>query len=124
MVYDKPSFIASFEADRPDETLVEIRHIQIVDINTPFEGRRVNEFIIADIDTHMAQPASCIEEEKISGDQFTPFHSQCHQGLFKGGSGKIDVEELIDFFHKSRTVDPCNRSPPNGRAHRGSLSPH
>ena len=60
----------------------------------------MNKLIIADIDPHVAQPPSRIEEEKISGDQLAPFHAQSHQGLLKGRPRKVDVEELIGLLHE------------------------
>ena len=99
------TLIASFEADRADETLVEIRHAQIVDTDPPFTGRRVHEFIIADIDRYVAQRPSRIEEEKISLGQFVPRNTQSDKGLFKGRPRKIDVEELIKAGNISKKID-------------------
>ncbi len=62
--------IASLESDRPDKTLVVIRHIQVIDADSPLSGGCVDEFIVTDIDAHMAEFSPRVEEEKVPFHQF------------------------------------------------------
>ncbi len=69
----------------------------------------MDEFVVADVDPDVTELPSRVEEEKIPLDQLIARHTEADMGLLEGRPGEVDVEELIDLFHESRTVEPLHR---------------
>jgi len=71
----------------------------------------VNELVIADVDTHMAERAFGVKEDQISLDHILPGYRGPHVGLFTGRAGQRNIEKFIYFFHKGRAIEAPQGSP-------------
>ena len=79
------------------------RFIQVTDPNFAVSiGRRMNESIVADVDTDNACNTMIAKENQVPFLQIRPVDAFSQPRLFQGRSGECHIEDLINFLNKAR----------------------
>jgi hypothetical protein len=86
--------IQAFKTDRFDEVCIVVGLVQCINFHGLGASRgRMDEFIVADVNTHMSEsPAAGVEKYKIPFLQFVSGDALSNAGLLAGGPGKADIE--------------------------------
>ena len=68
--------------------------------------RGVDKLIITNVNSHMSTIPTPFKKDQIPFLQLVLFHLLSYLKLFPGSSGKLNIKNLIDLFHKRRTINP------------------
>ena len=68
----------------------------------------MNKLIVADVNANMTNRSFGAEKNQIAFNQFIAVNTNTDDGLFTGGTRKVDVEKFIHFPDKGGTINPFN----------------
>ena len=95
-----------FYPDSSEKALAVIRGVQIIYLDLSAVGRSVDKLILANINSHVGPIPSLPKKDEIAFLQLVLLNLLSDRELFSGGPGKFNIKHSIDFFYKSRTIDP------------------
>src|SRR4030042_2116025 len=90
-----------------NKTLMKVRGTQIIHLHLFVARRGVDKFVVPDIDSYMGiiRPGG-LKKDQIPFLQLVLINLSTKRKLFSNRSGKIDIKNFIDLFHKGRTINP------------------